>query len=60
MLESQSYTVSENEGSVQICAVVLGLFERPVAVNVFTFPSSGSAQGKVGIVYESSQNILQK
>ena len=38
------YTVVESEGSVAVCAVVLGEFQRPVEVTMFTV--DGSAQSK--------------
>lgn len=42
--EQQIYTVVESEGSVAVCAVVLGEFQRPVEVTMFTV--DGSAQSK--------------
>ena len=42
--EQQMYTVVESEGSVAVCAVVLGEFQRPVEVTMFTV--DGSAQSK--------------
>ena len=38
--EQQMYTVVESEGSVAVCAVVLGEFQRPVEVTMFTVDGS--------------------
>ena len=38
------YTVGESDGSVTVCAVVIGEFQRPVEVTMFTV--DGSAQSR--------------
>ena len=38
------YTVEESDGSVTVCAVVIGEFQRPVEVTMFTV--DGSAQSR--------------
>lgn len=44
-LEEDSYTVSEAEGFIEICAVLEGMIARSIMVNITTMDDTASCNG---------------